>query len=215
MTEVIDCRNGAFRVAALLRVIAEHDQATYLHGVRVAEVCREIGEVMELNDADLRDLHHGALLHDVGKIAIPRALLRKPDQLTAQEYSIVQRHVEYGYWMLKEAPGLERPAEIVLGSHEWFNGTGYPRRIAGGAIPLGSRIVAVADAFDAMTERHHHRCPRSAAEALEELERYAGTQFDPAIIPTLEIVLMLRELRTHGRSTDSASDEATGPLKSA
>ena len=201
--------DGTVRVAALLRVLSEHDPPTYLHSLRVAHLCREIGNAMDLSESALQELEHGALLHDIGKIAISQTLLQKADPLTAQEYSAMQQHVLYGYWLLRDARGLERTANVVLASHEWVNGAGYPHGAAGDAIPLGSRIVAVADAFDVMTQRTHYRFPRSAEDALRELERYAGTQFDRAVVAALEIALMIRELESQ-RLTSPAPDAIDG-----
>jgi HD-GYP domain-containing protein (c-di-GMP phosphodiesterase class II) len=134
-------------------------------------------------------VRHAAQLHDVGKIAIPDAILRKPGPLDEQEWSFVRRHTIVGERILSAAPALAEVAALVRSSHERFDGTGYPDSLARDAIPLGSRIIAVCDAFDAMTSERPYRRAMAPADALAELTRCSGSQFDPRIVAAFESTL--------------------------
>lgn len=123
-----------------------------------------------------------AELHDVGKFAIPDAILGKPGALTDDEWELVRRHPVVGQRILAAAPALVHLAEIVRATHERFDGRGYPDGLVGAEIPLVARVVAVCDAFDAMTANRPYRPALSAEDALAELRRCAGTQFDPAVV---------------------------------
>jgi HD-GYP domain-containing protein (c-di-GMP phosphodiesterase class II) len=133
-----------------------------------------------------------ASLHDVGKLALPEDLLRKPTPLTAPERATLEQHAQIGFRML-ESLGVDPVAESVLHHHERWDGTGYPDRLAGDEIPVGARIIFVADAYDAMTSDRPYGDRATADEALAEIARCAGTQFDPALVDALS-----RELAPHG-----------------
>ncbi|MBW8742595.1 MAG: HD domain-containing protein, partial [Acidobacteria bacterium] len=122
-------------------------------------------------------------LHDLGKLAIPEEILRKPGQLADSERLVLERHPQIGFRML-DSLGVDPVADIVLHHHERWDGAGYPDGLRGDAIPLGARIIFVADAYDAMTSDRVYRARLSRDEALAELERCSGTQFDPAIVET-------------------------------
>jgi putative nucleotidyltransferase with HDIG domain len=130
----------------------------------------------------LIDIERGALLHDVGKIAVPEHILRKTSPLTAFEREIVREHPVIGYRMIEEFDSLKGAAEIVLCHHERFDGLGYPLGLTGDAIPLGARIFALADTLDAMTADRAYRCGLPFEDALREIEMSGGYQFDPAIV---------------------------------
>jgi response regulator RpfG family c-di-GMP phosphodiesterase len=130
-------------------------------------------------------LETAALFHDVGKAAMPDALLTKPCPLTPGEEAIMRRHVDVGAQILEATESLAAAAPIVLATHEWFGGGGYPQKLAGEQIPLASRLIAVADAYDAMTTDLHYRPRLTGDEAREELQRNAGTQFDPDVVVAL------------------------------
>ena len=123
----------------------------------------------------------GGSLHDLGKLAIPEEILQKPTSLSSAEWLVVQRHPQIGHRML-ESLGVEPIADWVLHHHERWDGTGYPNGVAGDAIPLGARIIFVADAFDSMTSNRLYKPPRSRNAAIAELERCAGTHFDPDVV---------------------------------
>ena len=133
-------------------------------------------------------LLRAARLHDVGKITIPDGILMKPGKLTPEEYAVVKRHAEAGAELLSgsRSPLIRLAEQIALTHHERWDGTGYPRGMAGESIPLESRILAVADAFDALTHDRAHRKAVSATEAVQEIGRNAGTQFDPAVVAAFQ-----------------------------
>jgi diguanylate cyclase (GGDEF)-like protein len=165
----------------LLRALAERDPHLGTHAETVA-LAAATAEALGLSPEDVENVRHASELHDVGKVAIPDAILGKPGPLTAEEWQFVRRHTVIGERIILAAPALSRVAKLVRASHERWDGGGYPDALAADAIPLGARIVAVADAFAAMTAGRPYRPARSAEEALEELQRGAGTQFDPAVV---------------------------------
>jgi two-component system cell cycle response regulator len=164
----------------LLRALAERDPHLGSHAETVA-VAVATAEALGLSPEDVEDVRHASELHDVGKVAIPDAILGKPGPLTAEEWTFVRRHTIIGERIILAAPALARVAKLVRSSHERWDGGGYPDALAGDAIPLGARIVAVADAFAAMSAGRPYRPARRADDALEEIRRGAGTQFDPAV----------------------------------
>jgi putative two-component system response regulator len=174
---------------ALLALAVEQMPDTAEHGERVARyahsVAREMGLLLDVGPA----LTAGALFHDIGKIAIPEALLTKPSPLTAGEIAIVRQHVEIGAEILQVTSTLADAAPIVAATHEWFNGGGYPWKLAGEDIPLASRIVAVVDAYDAMTQHRAYRVRLDSSDAVAELLRCCPTQFDPEVVAAFLAVL--------------------------
>ena len=137
---------------------------------------------LQLGHEEVEHVRHAAELRDVGKVAVPDAILSKPGPLDPAEWAFIRRHTLIGERIVASAPALARVALLLRSSHERWDGAGYPDGLAGERIPLGARIVAVADAFDAMTSRRPHSAPRSPEAALAELERCAGTQFDPGVV---------------------------------
>ena len=170
---------------ALVRVQRERSPALGPHMSEVAVLAEAIGERMRLPERRLHDLRQAAELHDVGKMAIPDAILDKPGPLTDAEWQLVREHTIVGERIVSAAPALDNIARFVRASHECFDGTGYPDRLAGEAIPLESRIVYAADAFCAMTQTRPYRPSMSVDDAVRELRRCAGTQFDPAVVDIL------------------------------
>jgi len=137
---------------------------------------------LELDGEELDEVVRAAELHDVGKMAIPDEVLRKPGPLTEEEWAFVRQHTIIGERILSAAPALLPVAKLVRASHERFDGSGYPDGLAADAIPLGSRIVAVCDAFQAMTSPRPYRPAIPVEDALAELRACAGTQFDPEVV---------------------------------
>jgi diguanylate cyclase (GGDEF)-like protein len=166
----------------LLRALAERNPELRSHLSGVADLAEATARSLELPAEEVEQVRHAAELHDVGKVAVPDAILSKPEPLTADEWAFIHRHTLIGERIIAAAPALTRVAALVRSSHERWDGAGYPDRLAGEAIPLGARIVAVADAFDAMTSPRPYSRPRSYDAALEELSRCAGTQFDPVVV---------------------------------
>ncbi|HEY5618352.1 MAG TPA: HD domain-containing phosphohydrolase [Vicinamibacterales bacterium] len=181
---------GAIR--ALAAALDARDPYTAGHSERVSELSVRIGQQMHLTDADLDVLRLGALLHDIGKIGLSDEVLRKPASLTAEEFEQIKRHPALGARILRLVPFLAPHLPIVELHHERPDGQGYPFGLRGDDIPLGARIVHVADAFDAMTSARAYRPARGALEAIAELRRLAGTQFDPASVDALVAAVPLR-----------------------
>ena len=154
----------------------------------VAELAVSIGKRLGLLPEGLEDLRLAAELHDMGKVAIPDAILDKPGPLDDAEWEFMRRHTVIGERILQAAPALERVARIVRSTHERMDGKGYPDQLAGEAIPLAARIVLVCDAYEAMTADRSYRKAMSAEVAIEELERCAGTQFDPRVVTAFHVL---------------------------
>jgi response regulator RpfG family c-di-GMP phosphodiesterase len=161
------------------------------HSERVVRFAVSIAQELGLNVGELQMFEHAARFHDIGKLAMPKAVLTKPSPLTLGEALIMRRHVDAGRDILLSTQTLEGAAPTVYASHEWFGGTGYPRRLEGTAIPLESRIIAVADAYDAMTQDRCYRSLLGSTEAATELLRFTPTQFDPVIV-TAFLALLAR-----------------------
>jgi two-component system, cell cycle response regulator len=166
----------------LLQVMAERQPELPEHLREVAVMARSVGRQMGLDGEDLEIMVRAAELHDVGKVAVPEAILDKPTALDAGERAIIERHCEVGERILAAAPAMAPVARLVRASHERYDGFGYPDRHTGQEIPLGARIIAVCDALHAMTNDRPYQLGIEPAEAIAELRRGAGTQFDPAVV---------------------------------
>jgi diguanylate cyclase (GGDEF)-like protein/PAS domain S-box-containing protein len=171
----------------ILRVLAERHPDLHEHVGAVAALARAVGERMGLGDEELEGLERAAELHDIGKIAIPDAILNKAGPLDAEEWSFMRRHTLIGESMLSAAPALRAAAKIVRSSHERVDGKGYPDGLRGDQIPAASRIVFACDAFHAMTSERPYSRAMSTDAALAELGRCAGTQFDPVVVESLQL----------------------------
>jgi len=169
---------------ALVAALDARDRETKGHSTRVTEytldIARRLG--LRLNTGEWEDLKRAALLHDVGKIGVSDFILHKPGPLTDEEWQEMRRHPAIGYEMLKGVRFLAKPSEIVYSHHERFDGKGYPSALAGDEIPLGSRVFAVADTFDAMTSDRPYRRALPWDAAREEIIRHSGSQFDPQVV---------------------------------
>jgi two-component system cell cycle response regulator len=165
-----------------LRMLCAQEPGVELHSAHVAALAAGVARRLGLSDGDCADVVRAAELHDIGKIAIPYAILHKEGPLDADEWEMMRRHTMVGANILNAAPALARVAEFVLCSHERYDGAGYPRRLAGAAIPLASRIIFVCDAFDAMISDRSYQEGMSDDAALDQLRRNAGSQFDPAVV---------------------------------
>jgi len=176
-------RAARFRAAAsLARAVDSRDAYTGSHSERVAVLAAAIAEQLGLPPEEVELTRLAASLHDLGKLAIPEEILRKPSELSSAEWLVIQRHPQIGYRML-ESLGVDPIAEWVLHHHERWDGDGYPDGLAGELIPLGARIIFVADAFDAMTsDRLYRSAPITRAAAIAEVERCSGAQFDPDVV---------------------------------
>ena len=166
----------------LLRAMAEREPGLHEHTQAVAELAREVAAVLGLDAASCESIARAAELHDVGKVAIPDTILRKPGPLDPAETEFMRRHSEIGEAIVLAAPALGPAAALVRASHERWDGYGYPDGLAGEGIPLGARIVAVCDAYSAMRQARPYGVVFSDAQARAELRRCAGTQFDPCVV---------------------------------
>jgi len=158
------------------------DAETEGHSRRVTAFTIAIAKHMGLPEKDIPVIARGAFLHDIGKMAIPDAILRKPGALTPDEITIMREHCYHGYQMLRKIPFLLEASDIVYSHQERFDGTGYPRGLKGDEIPLGSRIFSVADTLDAITSDRPYRPAQTVAAAREEIQRWSGRQFDPQVV---------------------------------
>ncbi|WP_438445268.1 HD-GYP domain-containing protein [Gorillibacterium sp. sgz5001074] len=165
-------------------VVATESRDTYTagHNFRVAMYALRLGEEMNLSPEQLRALAQGTVVHDVGKIQIPDAILNKPGRLTSEERAIIETHPVVGYEMCKRVGFMKEELDVIRHHHERWDGAGYPDRIAGSAIPLLARITAVADVYDALTSTRSYRVAWTHEAAMEHLEAGAGTQFDPVCV---------------------------------
>lgn len=174
--------SAAALMAALVRAMADHDRETAEHLKATARIAERIARALRLRDRTIVRCRHGALLHDIGKLDLDVRILRKPGPLTRDEWNEVTLHPEKGALILAAIPQLTHLAPIVGAHHERVDGHGYPNKLIGEQIPIESRVIAVADAFHAMTCWRPYRTTLPTAEALFELSANAGTQFDPVAV---------------------------------
>lgn len=179
---------GRQSVDVLLRALSERDPYLGDHTADVASLARAVAGRLALASEEVERIGQAAELHDIGKVAIPDAILHKPGPLDEHEWAFIRRHTIIGERIIQAAPALEAVAALVRSSHERYDGTGYPDGLTGAAIPLGARIVAICDAFDAMTSDRAYRGPMAPDAALLELRRCAGTQFDPVVVAAFDAV---------------------------
>lgn len=184
--------NAAYRGTALLLgdVIEADHEYTGAHSRDVVRLSIAVAELLNLDPTARNAVEFAALLHDVGKIRVPKQILDKPAALTPAERKLIEQHTVWGEQMLSGVGGmLAEVGSVIRSCHEWWDGSGYPDGLAGSAIPVPARIVCACDAFSAMTTDRPYRKARSVGDALAELQRCAGTQFDPAVVRALTRVL--------------------------
>jgi len=184
----IDCETA---IDDLLSGLTLADRDAYAHACRVAALSARMGSAMQLGEDDMASLARAALLHDIGKLAMPDALLRKPAPLTTEELKLIRQHPQIAADLIAVIPYLKTAAGLVRDAHERIDGLGYPNRTHASDVALGARIIAVADAFDAMTRPRVFRDAITPGEAVLELERCAGTQFDATVVATFKRVVRI------------------------
>ena len=190
-------------VSALAVTLLERDRYTGEHSESVLAMVEKVAHGLGLDEDEVERIKAAALLHDIGKVAIPDAILNKPGPLTDEEWKLMKAHTVVGERILRAIPGLGGVARIVRHEHERWDGGGYPDGIAGEEIPVGSRIILACDAYHAMTSDRPYREGMSHAEAMQELTKGAGTQFDPAVVEVL--VGLLYSSRQSGAAPAAAA----------
>lgn len=175
----------------LVAAVGGHDDYTGGHSCRVADYVAGIARLLGMTATDIALARRAALVHDVGKVAVPDRILCKRGPLTEDELKLVKLHPVVGAGMLARVPGMQALVPIVLHHHERFDGLGYPRGLAGVDIPIQSRMILVADAYDAMTSRRPYGPTLAPEDALAELRRHAGKQFDPLMVDKMHAAFML------------------------
>jgi len=202
----------ATAVSALLSAVDARDGYTGEHSRAVVARAIATARTLSLPDAEVIDVEHVAILHDVGKLAVPDAILSKPGPLAANEWKIMRQHPITGERIVAAMPSLARLAPAIRAEHERWDGGGYPDGLAGPQIPIASRIVLACDAYHAMTSNRPYREPMSATKARAQLERGSGTQFDPTVVAALCVAL--QHETTHGVSEASIyPDPVTNALR--
>jgi putative nucleotidyltransferase with HDIG domain len=191
-------------ITALAEAVDKRDPFTSKHSWRVKEIAGDIGRVMRLNEAQLEALEWGGLLHDVGKIGVPDAVLLKQDKLTKDERASMNSHPVLGAQIIQGVTRLAPELPIIRHHHEWYNGSGYPDRLIGDEIPLLARILHVADSFEAMTAARPYRMtPLTPEQAIAELRKFAGIQFDPRIVDAFVQTSWAEGVADPGRTTQA------------
>jgi putative nucleotidyltransferase with HDIG domain len=189
-------------LSTVLQTLSMRDAMTARHSAAVARYAREVATMMGLDEREQDLIHTAGLLHDIGKFILPDSVLFANRKLTDDEWELIKLHPEQGAKLVERIEGYGPVAEIILHHHERFSGGGYPTGIAGERIPLGSRIISVADTYDVMTSRDSYRRPVSSEAALAELRRVAGTQLDPQVVEVFGSMIL------EGRVAFSHIDQA-------
>ncbi|MFL0249101.1 HD-GYP domain-containing protein [Clostridium neuense] len=176
-------------VNCLINTIEAKSPVTYMHTERVCIYALKLGKALNLSKKDMLILKEAALLHDIGKLGIPDKILEKPDRLTDSEFEVIKNHPRKGYNIIKSIENLKPVAELVLCHHEKYDGSGYPNKLSGDAIPYLAKIITIADSFDVMTSRRPYKDPSSIEIAISELEKCKWTQFDGNMVDVFIKVL--------------------------
>jgi len=177
-------------IYSLMALLERRDEDLSAHAHAVSDLATAIAQTLGMEHKEVTRIGMSALLHDIGKIAIPDLLLQKMDHLSARERALLEEHAELGAQILEASPLLHDLRPAVRHHHERWDGYGYPDQLRGEDIPLAARIIAVAEAYDAMLRDHPYQAARSADQAIRELQHCAGTQFDPAVVEVLSGLLI-------------------------
>lgn len=169
-------------IYALAAAVDAKDHYTHGHSATVMKYSTKIAEKMSMSEAEIETIKYAGLLHDIGKIGISENIINKPGKLTNDEYAIIKMHPQLGANIISKIESLKKLVPLVLSHHEWVNGTGYPLGLRGEEIPMGARIIAIADAFSTITSKRPYREERSVDFAVKEIQKYSGTQFDARLV---------------------------------
>lgn len=169
-------------IAGWARALEMRDHDTHGHSERVTTLTVALAEMMGIRNGEILKIKRGALLHDIGKMGIPDAILLKPDRLTPEEYEVMQGHPQAAYDMLYSITFLRPSLDIPFCHHERWDGSGYPRRLKGNQIPMAARIFSVVDVYDALTSTRPYRTAMSKIEALNHIQKESGSMFDPNVV---------------------------------
>ena len=201
-------------VIALAAMIEGKDTSTLRHLFRVQEFCRRLAKELGLSDKRLQQLELGSMLHDIGKYAVPDAILLKPGPLNDEEWVEMRRHPQYGRDFVKNIPFLATTVDVVYSHHERYDGGGYPQGLAGEDIPITARIFSVVDAYDAIVSKRCYKEARPMSDAIAELKRCAGTQFDPHVVDVfVELLPAIDEQKEELEALIHKKIEAMGLVK--
>ncbi len=173
----------------MLTALAEKDDITKGHTDRVAQLCKKVAEELKLSQDKITSLLLLAEVHDLGKIGIPDKILFKPGKLNDEEWEIMKKHTEIGFRIAKSSPDLSSVADLILKHHERWDGKGYPLGLKEEEIPIECRILTVVDSFDAMTNQRPYNIPKTTDEALQEIKKCSGSQFDPKVVEVFTKVI--------------------------
>ncbi|MFT5836069.1 MAG: putative nucleotidyltransferase with HDIG domain [Sulfurimonas sp.] len=196
-------QNYQHAIQSLVKMMEVRDTYTGGHSQRVAEYSKDIAQAMGLTLAECNMIYESGILHDIGKIVTPDAILLKPNSLTNDEYSLIKDHVTVGYNILNEIPMYKELADIVHAHHEHYDGSGYPKGLDGDKIPILSRILAVADAFDAMTTQRVYKPRKTISQAIQELEKYSDSWYDPKVIQSATEIFKFVDLKNNAKQLPS------------
>ncbi|MCC6485318.1 MAG: HD-GYP domain-containing protein [Armatimonadetes bacterium] len=192
---------------ALLSVAGASDANAQGHSERVRDLCMDIGEAMGLGPSALADLRYAASLHDIGKIGVSKSIVNKIGRLSDEEFSAMKLHSVIGIRILERIEGLQGALPMIKHHHECWNGRGYPDGLAGDDIPLGARIISVAETFDILTSTVPWREPMTLGDAVQEIRRCSGTQFDPEVVEAF--LKVVKKLDTTAEALVEALPEAS------
>ena len=169
-------------LSSLAIAIDGKDPFTHCHSQKVSSYAVALADALGMEKSNIETIRLAGLLHDIGKVGIPEEILNKNGPLNPDEWDLMMQHINYGASIIEKCKGLDHIRAIVLHHHEFFDGSGYPHALSGEAIPLGARIIGIADAYDTITSERSYKRARSAEDALSELERCSGAQFDPKLV---------------------------------
>ena len=203
--KLLESKNSRYTlVSSLQALMEEKTEETIGHALRMQGYAHKIGQKLGLSTAELDELALLSALHDIGKIAIPDNVIMKLDALTPTEWELMQKHSEIGHRIASASPELSHIADNILHHHEWWNGTGYPQGLMEDQIPLLARIIAITDSFDVMTHGRPYKVPLTKRQAVSELQRLRGTQYDPRLV---DIFLEIVEEEEGRRQTNEGNED--------